>query len=238
MLQYYKIAGLTVEMDSFGRAEDHARPYMIDFEGEPDIRIEADWTPWKERTPNLSDATYEYLATGKSFYTQLLNFDGIMVHSSALVLDGKAYLFSAPCGTGKSTHVSLWRRVFGDERVRVLNDDKPALRMIDGVWYAYGTPWSGKTAQNLNICAPLAGIAMIERSETNEIVPFGGVRAAHELMEQTARPPSAESRAKLLELMNSLLEKVPVWKLKCTPTVDAALVSQKAMAAEAQKRFG
>lgn len=229
MLQYYKIAGLTVEMDSFGRAEDHARPYMIDFEGEPDIRIEADWTPWKERTPNLSDATYEYLATGKSFYTQLLNFDGIMVHSSALVLDGKAYLFSAPCGTGKSTHVSLWRRVFGDERVRVLNDDKPALRMIDGVWYAYGTPWSGKTAQNLNICAPLAGIAMIERSETNEIVPFTGPQAIYAVMGQTTRPDDAASRIKMMEMLDKLLSNVPVWKLRCNMNPEAALVSYEAM---------
>ena len=229
MLQYYKIAGLTVEMDSFGRAEDFSRPYVIDFEGQPDIKIEADWTPWQKRTPNLSDATYEYLATGKSFYTQLLNYEGIMIHSSALVMDGKAYLFSAPCGTGKSTHVSLWRRVFGDDRVRVLNDDKPALRLEDGVWYAYGTPWSGKTGQNLNIRVPLAGIAMIERSETNEIVPFTGVEAIYLLMGQTTRPDDMASRVKMMDMLDKLLTAVPVWKLRCNMNPEAAVVAYETM---------
>ena len=34
MVQYYRIAGLVAEMDTFGRAADFARPYMIDFEGD------------------------------------------------------------------------------------------------------------------------------------------------------------------------------------------------------------
>ena len=235
MLQYYKIAGLTVEMDSFGRTEDFARPYVIDFNGEPDIRIKAEWSTFQERSPNLSDATYEYLGTGQNFYTQLLDFNGLMIHSSALVMDGKAYLFSAPCGTGKSTHVSLWRRVFGDDRVRVLNDDKPALRLEDGVWYAYGTPWSGKTGQNLNIRVPLAGIAMIERSEKNEIVPFTGAEAVYTVMGQTVRPKNAIYRVKMMEMLDKLLTDVPVWKLRCNMHPDAAIVSYEGMSGKKEK---
>lgn len=229
MLQYYRIAGLTVEMDTFGRAEDFSRPYMIDFQGEPDLKIHSDWTQWQQRTPTLSDATYEYLATGWSFNAQLLNFNGIMIHSSALVMDGKAYLFSAPCGTGKSTHVSLWRRVFGDDRVRVLNDDKPALRYEDGGWFAYGTPWSGKTGQNLNIRVPLAGIAMIERSEKNEIVPLTGTEAIYAVMAQTIRPEDVTSRVKMLEILDKLLTDVNVWKLRCNMNPEAAMVAYETM---------
>lgn len=231
-MQYYKIAGLTVRMDTFGRAEDFARPYMVSPSENSDITIHADWKKWQELNPGCEDNVYEYLATGESFYTQLLRFDGLMIHSSALILDGKAYLFSAPCGTGKSTHVCNWRRVFGDDRVRVLNDDKPALRLENGVWYAYGTPWSGKTGQNLNLRAPLAGIAMIERGLDNEIEPFTGRKAVQAILGQTTSLKDASLRLQQLDLLDKLMTQVPVWKLKCNMEPEAAIVAYEAMSGQ------
>ena len=234
----YLIAGLRVRMDTFGRTEEQAEAYLTQTAGEPDIVISSDPKRFQERHPHLSLGDSEYLTTGGSFYRQLIKFDGMMLHSSAVVMDGYAYLFSAPCGTGKSTHTSLWRKTFGEDRVLMLNDDKLALRLEDGRWYAYGTPWSGKTAQNINMRVPLGGICVLTRGETNEIAPFGGTRAALALMEQTARPGMVEGRGSMLELIDKLLTMVPVWKLQCTPTEEAARVSQKAMQEEAQKRFG
>ena len=234
----YLIAGLRVRMDTFGRTEEQAEAYLTQTAGEPDIVISSDPKRFQARHPHLSLGDSEYLTTGGSFYRQLIKFDGMMLHSSAVVMDGYAYLFSAPCGTGKSTHTSLWRKTFGEDRVLMLNDDKPALRLEDGRWYAYGTPWSGKTAQNINMRVPLGGICVLTRGETNEIAPFGGTRAALALMEQTARPGMVEGRGSMLELIDKLLTMVPVWKLQCTPTEEAARVSQKAMQEEAQKRFG
>lgn len=232
MEHHYKIAGLRVAMDTFGRADDFSKPYMIDREGQPDMVIRADWTKWQKLHPQGGDALFEYMATGENFYTQLLNFDGLMLHSSALIMDGRAYLFSAPCGTGKSTHVCLWRRVFGDDRVRVLNDDKPALRLEDGVWYAYGTPWSGKTGQNLNLRAPLGGICIIERGETNEIAPFTGPQMVKMVLSQTTELRDPMLRLKQLDLLDKLLTQVPVWKLKCNMDPEAARVSHAAMSAK------
>lgn len=234
----YIIAGLRIRMDTFGRTEEQAEPYRTDTPGEPDLVVRSAAKYVKERQPQMSMDDCEYMATGAFFYKNLLDYDGLLIHSSAVIMDGYAYLFSAPCGTGKSTHTTMWREAFGYDKVLMLNDDKPVLRLENGRWYAYGTPWSGKTAQNLNMRAPVGGVCMLTRGETNEIVPFGGAQAALELMEQTSRPPKAELRAKLLELMNDLLTMVPIWKLKCTPTVEAARVSQKAMAEEARKRFG
>ncbi len=234
----YLIAGLRVRMDTYGRAAAQAQPYLSETAGEADLVITSHAQSLHEKQSHLSLEDCEYLSTGSSFYRQLLNFDGMMLHSSAVVMDGYAYLFSAPCGTGKSTHTTMWRQAFGEDRVTMLNDDKPALRLENGRWFAYGTPWSGKTDQNTNIRAPLGGICVLTRGETNEIVPFGGAQAALAILEQTVRPAGMEARGKILELVDSLLTTVPVWKLKCTPTHDAARVSQKAMSEEAQKRFG
>lgn len=234
----YLIAGLRVRMDTYGRTAAQAEPYLTETAGEADIVITSNPEQLHENQPHLSMDDCEYLSTGGSFYRQLLQHGGMMLHSSAVVMDGYAYLFSAPCGTGKSTHTTLWRKTFGYDRVLMLNDDKPALRFENGRWYAYGTPWSGKTAQNLNMRVPVGGICVLTRGDTNEIAPFGGTKALLALLEQTARPAGAEGRGRMLELMDSILNLVPVWKLKCTPTEEAARVSQKAMTEEAKKRFG
>ena len=234
----YLIAGLRVRMDTFGRTEEQAEFYATDTVGEPDMIIAHGAEYFQQLYPHLDLDACEYLATGSYFYNRLLKYDAMLLHSSAVVMDGYAYLFSAPCGTGKSTHTSMWRQAFGEERTLMLNDDKPVLRLEDGRWYAYGTPWSGKTSLNLNMRVPVGGVCMLARGQTNEIVPFGGMQALREILEQTARPQLPERRNQLLGLLDKLLNMVPVWKLKCTPTPEAALVSQKAMSEEAKKRFG
>ena len=52
--------------------------------------------------------------------------DVLMLHGSTVAVDGEAYLFTAPCGTGKSTHTRSWMTLFGDRAIMV-NDDKPFL---------------------------------------------------------------------------------------------------------------
>lgn len=233
----YLIAGQRVRMDTFGRTLCQAQPYLTDTVGEPDIIITSEPQSLKDRQPHLSLDDCEYLCTGGSFYRQLLAHNGLMLHASAVVMDGYAYLFSAPCGTGKSTHTGMWKRAFGDAVV-MLNDDKPALRLENDRWYAYGTPWSGKTAQNVNMRVPLGGICVLTRGEHNEIEPLSGTAAVFSLLDQTVRPRTAEARGKLLELLDVLIAGVPVWKLRCTPTEEAAVVSHEAMSREANKRFG
>ena len=236
MIYYYRIAGLLIQMETFGRTLEQAAAYRAE-KGTPDVVITSHPEALRKAQPHLSMDACEYLSTGSSFYRQLLEFDGMLIHASAVVKDGFAYLFSAPCGTGKSTHTTLWREVFGEDQVLMLNDDKPALRREDGKWYAYGTPWSGKTAQNTNIRVPLGGVCVLQRGEKNEITPFSGASAAFALLEQTVRPVAAGSREKLLELLDDMMTKTPVWKLRCTPTKEAALVAHGAMSDEAHKRW-
>lgn len=234
MKQYYRIADLTVEMNSFGRTISQAIPYRVlnGSDISPDITVQSDFEEAKKRFPTLSDDECEYLASGRAFFTEFLNYDGIRLHSSSVIVDGKAYLFSAACGTGKSTHVSIWRQVFGDDKVRILNDDKPALRLENGVWYAYGTPWCGKTGQNLNLKAPIAGIAMIERGEENRIETFSGRDAVVAIYRQSTKTDDPALRIKLLELLDKLMMQVPIWKLKCNMEPEAAIVAYEAMSGQ------
>lgn len=226
MNQFYKVAGLTVQMDSFGRAVTQAAPYLSEY-SEPDIVIYSEWQRVKETAPHLSDEDCEYLATGRSFYYQLLKYNGMMLHASAVVVDGRAYLFSAPCGTGKSTHTKIWLDSF--EHAYILNDDKPALRLEDGVWYAYGTPWSGKYDISRNERVPVAGICFLHQAADNSIKPFAGSKVILSLLEQTGRPAGVKTRGLLMELLDKLIKDVPIWQMGCNMDPEAAIVSYEAM---------
>lgn len=215
-------------MGSFGRTLDQASAYEIPISNEPDITIRSKPEILQESYPYLSLDDCEYICTGSSFYTQLLQHNGIMLHSSCVVVDGRAYLFTAPSGTGKSTHTKLWLKKFGD-RAYILNDDKPALRLEDGVWYAYGTPWSGKYDISRNEKVPVAGIAVLNRGLNNEIIPYCGFKAITAILDQMIRPAGEEHRTRILETLDKLLSNVPVWKLTCNMESAAATVAYRAM---------
>jgi len=237
MLKHYRIAGLLVEMDASGRTEKQSEAYLVEDGGKPDIVMAERAEQLREKHPYLTKDESEYIFTCSYFYRKLLGFDGMMLHASAVVMDGYAFLFSANSGTGKSTHTTLWRKEYGYDRVLMLNDDKPALRLENGRWYAYGTPWSGKTDQNLNMRVPLGGICLLERGQTNEIRPYGGAKAAFDLLQQTVRTETAEGRAKVLDLLNDLMGKVPIWQLKCNMDPEAARVSHDAMYQAAKEKW-
>lgn len=228
MENFYRIAGLTVAMDTFGTAKTQAEPYRCEPVDKPDIIIDqGTYIQYQETYPAASDDVAEYMMTGGWFYKYLLPFGGFMLHSSAVVVDGRAYLFTADSGTGKSTHTQLWLREF--DGAFILNDDKPALRREADGWFAYGTPWSGKTDWNVPERVPLGGIALIERAEENTIVPCSASEAVRGLMKQVNRPKAAEYRILLMELLDKLISEAPIWKLRCNMDPAAAHIAYKAM---------
>ena len=103
----------------------------------------------------FTDEYLESLALYENLTQLLLSRDVLQFHCSALAMDGRAYLFTAPSGTGKSTHARLWRQVFGP-RVTMINDDKPLVRrQTDGSWRVYGTPYGGKHNLQTNTSQPI-----------------------------------------------------------------------------------
>lgn len=167
----YDIANLKVEIkNENGRTEKQAIPYLAQNQDEKililQLMLMKKGASGYERTSELVQDDWEYMLTGSDFYTELIKYNGILLHSSCVVVDDYAYVFSADSGTGKSTHTQLWLEHFGD-RAYILNDDKPAIRLIDGKVYACGTPWSGKYDYSTPKIVELAGICFLQRSETN-----------------------------------------------------------------------
>lgn len=227
-MEKFLIAGLKTEYNVlYDRLKEHSEPYKAGFsDGEADIKVtlaEDDYIRRQEKTPRVPLDVIEYVAVGTVFNRELVNHNGLMLHSSCVEKDGFAYLFSADCGTGKSTHTHLWLKNLSG--TRIINDDKPALRLEDGVWYAHGTPFSGKHNESTNTKVPVRAIVFIERAEKNEVNRLAPAEAIKLMFKQLLSARDREIGFKLLENVDLLLTKVPVFLLKCNMDDEAAIIS-------------
>lgn len=224
----YKIADLTIEIPTVGDLFSRCREYYCDENKTANIVVvEEDFNikKWSMLTQELAI----YLESGIQFHKKLLEFNGMMLHSSAVELEGKAYLFSGPCSTGKSTHTRLWQQVFGDE-AKVFNDDKPALRRMEDVWFAYGTPWCGKDGININMKVPLAGICFLKQGTENTIRRLSKQEAIARVLSQTTYKFKDIDRLDLkLSLVDQLVREIPIYELTNRPEPEAAILSYETM---------
>ncbi len=229
----YKIAGYITEYTPiYKMLRKKMKPYCYLGEEKTDLVLQMTDSFCQEKQKEHSHLTRsqcEYIFTGNEFYRKILLQGGLMLHASAVEVEGRAYLFSADSGTGKSTHTKQWQDLFGEERALIINDDKPALRREAEGWFAYGTPFSGKTDENMNRKVRLQGICMLEQGKKNQIRQIAPVEAIALLMQQTIRPKDEESAGKLLEYLDCLLKEVPVYHMQCTISKEAAKMAYETM---------
>lgn len=227
-MEKYIIAGLKTEYTVRGELlKSRSEKYRADFpDSEVQIRLNVSdefITEKQKQTPNLTWDEHEYMWTSEAFYYELLKHRGIMLHSSCVEKDGYAYLFSAKSGTGKSTHTHLWLKNLSG--TRIINDDKPALLWTETGWVACGTPFSGSSDENLNVQIPVRAVVFIYRSKENQIKRLDSSRAITLFLEQTVKPAHRDLAENMLDNLDLLLRKLPVFALGCNMDDSAAQFS-------------
>lgn len=227
----YNIAGVLVDMEpKYPRTAKQSEAYIVAESGKSNIRIRLSDEFLSERqkeNPHLTLEDCEYIWLGSEFYNALPAFGGMLLHSSAVVHEDKGYLFSAPSGTGKSTHTQLWLKEFDGSYI--LNDDKPAIMLTDKGIYVYGTPFSGKTDWNVNKGVPLQGICALERGAENIIERMSPEEATFRILNQTVRPYEEERMQQMLDVLDRVISEIPTYMLHCNMDPEAARVSYTAM---------
>lgn len=170
----------------------------------------------------------ERLAILRKINDEIISRGAFLMHGAVIEHDGRGYMFTAPSGTGKTTHILLWQEYFGKENVRIINGDKPFVRVIDGKVYAYGTPWCGKENLNENARTLLSAICFVEQARENSISTVTEEEALPRLLSQVEVLKSSDLSAQL-DLVGVLIEKVPMYKLLCNTNADAARVAYEGM---------
>ena len=233
-----EIAGIKVKIQSVhGYLKKFCADYLTDGKADitvctsqADIEQEREYDRKEKEQEGLpvqqfTDSYMETLAVYRKIVNQLVDHDILLFHGSVVAMDGVAYLFTAKSGTGKSTHTRLWRQEFG-ERVIMVNDDKPLLKISEEGVLVCGTPWDGKHHLNTNCMVPLKAICILERGEDNQIQSLRAGEALPMLMQQSHRPGNLD---KYLELMDRMTGRVQFYRLRCNMDPQAAHVAYEGM---------
>ncbi|MBR3974197.1 MAG: hypothetical protein IKJ99_09660 [Oscillospiraceae bacterium] len=238
-----EIAGYTALIHSlFESTKDYLKPYFSEKEPEfaaeitredlifeqKELLEEARLEGFRKRI--FTDMFLERAAIQRKFAEFLFERDVLLFHGSTIAVEGRAYLFTAKSGTGKSTHTRLWREVFGNRAVMV-NDDKPFLKITEEGVFACGSPWSGKHGLDANITLPLQGICVLERGVENRIRRAERAEVIARLRHEAYCPLDPGKEEKFLALVDALAEKTRLWHMECNKNPEAARIAFDAMSA-------
>lgn len=205
------------------------KDYIAQFDT-PDITAKSNKiTLLKEKAavPSAPIEACESLCIYRSIGEQLPHYDRFVFHGAAIEYDGRAYLFTAPSGTGKTTHINLWKKYLGD-KVDIINGDKPIIHAGE-ISTVYGTPWAGKEGYQRNASAPIAAICIIKQGKTNKIERLDKADAVNHLMRQVYLPCDTTSLSETLTLLGYVIENTPVYILECDISKQAFETSYKTL---------
>ena len=234
-MNVYRIAGMNIQiLPRFDFTRQYMRDYLTDAQ---DYELSVSVTDGMiayERDLNreihgdeVSDGLCEVVAVLRVICDYIIRHGGFFLHCSCLRYGDDAIIFTAPSGTGKSTHAALWRRHFGD-RVTMINDDKPLVREEDGRFIIYGTPWNGKHKIGNNISAPIKAVFFLEQAPENSVEPISPFTALSLILQQTVLPSDRNDMSLLLDMLDRLLAQTPMYRLKCNISDEAVVTAFRA----------
>ena len=178
--------------------------------------FDAEWDPrTRHGHVRLHPSPYSLDSVLRILHTVMLaEQGGMLMHASSVVLDGRAYLFTGVSESGKTTISRL-----APPHAHLLTDEMSFIRLEDGEYFAYGTPFAGELATpGENMRAPLAGIFLLAKGADNRIDPFDQGQAVRTVMANIlyfARDDALTS--KVFDNAIALAARVPVKRLTFFP---------------------
>ncbi len=237
-----RLAGVNIAVSSiYDEVFRLCRDYLTD--GVPDCCISpAPADIALERVKNMREAEtegiapveypapyLETLAVYRRIAAQMLERDTLLLHGAAVAVKDRAWLFTAPSGTGKTTHIRLWLDQI--EGSYVVNGDKPLIHIGEDVT-VYGTPWAGKEGMQKNVGVKLCGIVFLERGAENRIGRTTLLQSLPLLIQQSYRPNDKSGTEKALALIGKLGSRVPLYRLQCNMRPEAAWTAYRKLSTD------
>ena len=141
-----------------------------------------------------------------------LRREGMVLHGSAISLNGEGLAFVGPTGSGKTTVV---RRCRDQAKGTVLNDERIFIWKSEGGFQVSGTPWHGELPKVSYMSVPFIRLCFLQKGKVNRFIPLSPVQSLTHLMPQAFLPIwSREGMEGLLEINTQLLKEVPSGELQ------------------------
>ncbi len=230
---YISLAGMTVEINYIRRRIPRFfRDYRIE-KPENGADIVATVSPEGvaaelEADPSVGELNAEKSCIFRCIAERSPYFGSFLFHCAAISYESEGYLFGALSGTGKTTHISLWREHLGD-KVEVVNGDKPLLRMTGEEPEICSTPWAGKEGWQKNCIVPLRGICLLQRGDENKIERVEPKDCMKLIIQQVYLPRDKEALFLTMGLLDQILRQTPVYLLTCDISEAAVRTSFEAL---------
>lgn len=192
------------------------------------FRISPDWTQfvlYEDHTETKGERAFHEF--GSLFSYAMLNHHACVLHGVVMEYEGKGILVVASAGTGKTTHTRMWRDY---KNALIINGDRCLCRKKDGVWYAYGMPWSGSSGEYINRRVPISCIVNLNQGKENVVHQLSAFDGTLRLMQRIFAPawPGA-MQEKAFDYCEELASEIPILDFYCRPDLESVDVLEKAI---------
>lgn len=192
------------------------------------FRISPDWTKfilYEDHTNTKGERAFREF--GFLFSYAVLNFHACVFHGVVMEYRGKGILVMAPAGTGKTTHTRMWRDY---KNALIINGDRCLCRKKDGIWYAYGMPWSGSSGEYINRKIPISYIVNLKRGKENRTEKVSVFDGTFRLMQRVFAPTwPGDLQNKAIDYCEELASEIPIVDFYCRPDPESVEVLSKAL---------
>lgn len=152
---------------------------------------------------------------------------GFIFHCSYIDHNGRAILFTAPSGTGKSTQADLWAKYRGTE---IINGDRAAIRLAEGKLLAEGIPFAGSSQYCKNRSLPIKAIVYLGQAPKTTIRKLQGYEAFSKIWEGVSvNTWDREDLERVSAVVQKVAAEIPIYHMPCTPDESAVLALEEAL---------
>ena len=179
-------------------------------------------------TEDVTDDWLEFFSLMLASANHLLSVNRTMFHGASFLWKNKAWILTAPSGTGKTTQLRNWRDLLKRD-MKIINGDKPVIVCSDdGKVWAASSPWRGKERLGRpDLCAELGGIILLEQGDHNEMIRMNMQEAVRPLfVEFISIPDTKEQILKQGQILDRILDHAPVWKLVNKGDMESTVLAQ------------
>ncbi len=144
-----------------------------------------------------------------------------ILHSSSLIIQNQAILFTAPSGVGKSTQANLW---VNHRHADVMNGDRNLLVKVNGKYYAKGWPVCGSSKICFNEVYPVKAIVILSQAKDNAIYTPTTKECIKKLLREiTVNYHNIQFLNQALDFIDDVIKHVPIYHLECDISEDAVI---------------